>query len=412
MGSTLNPISLNRFKLLEDQMDENIMVDSGINEKALIELLKDLVRINSVNPSLVPEAPGESEIADYLETWMDSMGLETSRYDVKPRRPNVVGILKGRGGGRTLMLNGHTDTVGVDYMNIDPFDPVVKDGQLFGRGSADMKGGLAASMEAVKSIINQGVSLKGDIVLACVCDEEFASIGTEKLMEDIKVDAAIVGEATGGHIQVAHKGFAWIDIETRGLAAHGSAYKVGIDAIVKMGHVLIGLESLQGILEEIKHPLVGPGSVHASIINGGRELSTYPDKCKLQIERRLIPLETRDSIDKEMSDLLHNISEGDTTFNADYRITFYRSPMEISTEEKICKTLREATKKITGSSPKWIGSSGWMDTEIIWRKGVPAVAHGPLGYGAHAKEEHVVLDSVLEVARIHERVIMDFCEVA
>jgi acetylornithine deacetylase len=383
-------------------------LSKGIDQTKTLNLLKDLVKIDSVNPSLVPGAAGEAEIAEYLKEWMTEKGMKASVIEIEQGRANAVGVLKGSGGGKSLMLNGHTDTVGVDYMTIDPFEPKVEGNKLYGRGSADMKGGLVASMAAIDSVIEQGIELKGDIVLACVCDEEFASIGTEHLMKDTRVDAAIVGEPTEFNIQVAHKGFAWIDVVTHGFAAHGSAYKIGVDAIAKMGHVLIGLEALQSILEEENHPLVGPGSVHASIISGGVELSTYPDKCKLEIERRLIPGENREDIEAEMKNLLQSLSEGDPKFKADYEITFYRGPMEISPEEEVCKLLREESIKI-GVEPNFVGGSGWMDTQIIYEKGIPAVAYGPSGAGYHGAVEWVDLDTVYKAAEVQAEVIKRFC---
>jgi len=381
----------------------------NIDREALTQTLKDMVSIDSVNPSLVKGAAGETEIADYLQNWMKALGLETKRYDVEPGRPNVVGVLRGTGGGKTLLLNGHTDTVGVDYMTIDPFNPVTKDGRLYGRGSFDMKGGLAASMAAVKAVVDDGTRLKGDVILAAVCDEEYASIGTERLMKETTADAAIVGEFTAGNIQVAHKGFAWINVETHGVAAHGSLHRIGVDAIAKMGHVLIGLEALGQLLEETEHPLVGPGSVHASIIEGGSELSTYPANCKLQLERRLIPGEERDDVDEEMTSLIKSLEEGDPKFNSDYTITFYRGPMEIDPDEEICRVLKEGSEKLLGKTPRYVGGTGWMDTQIIYSKGIPAVAHGPIGYGAHAKEEWVDLQSVYETALVHGYAIKKFC---
>jgi len=194
-----------------------------VDEGAALRLLGELVKINSVNPSLVPGAPGEAEIAEYLADYMRSLGLESSVDEVKPGRWNAVGVLKGSGGGRDLMLNGHTDTVGVDYMTIEPFNPVVKEGRMYGRGAYDMKGGLVSSLAAVKALVDSGAELMGDLVVAAVCDEEYASVGTEKLMEKTRVDAAIVGEASSLMIVRCHKGFAWIDVESRGVAAHGSA---------------------------------------------------------------------------------------------------------------------------------------------------------------------------------------------
>ncbi len=381
----------------------------NIDREALTQTLKDMVSIDSVNPSLVKDAAGETEIADYLQDWMKALGLETKRYDVEPGRPNVVGVLRGTGGGKTLLLNGHIDTVGVDYMTIDPFNPVTKDGRLYGRGSFDMKGGLAASMAAVKAVVDGDASLKGDVILAAVCDEEYASIGTERLMKDTTADAAIVGEPTAGDIQVAHKGFAWIDVETHGVAAHGSLHRVGVDAIAKMGHVLIGLEALGRQLGETEHPLVGPGSVHASIIEGGSELSTYPACCRLQVERRLIPGEDRDDVDDEMTNLMESLREGDPKLDADYTIAFYRGPMELDPDEEICRVLREGSEKLLGKTPRYVGGTGWMDTQIIHGKGIPAVAHGPTGYGAHAKEERVDLESVYETALVHLYAVKEFC---
>ena len=380
-----------------------------INSNELTELLKDMVKIDSVNPSLVPGAAGEAEIASYLKEWMASLGLETELIEVKPGRPNVVGTLKGSGGGKSLMLNGHTDTVGVDYMTSAPFEPVIKDGKLYGRGSYDMKGGLASSMAAVKAIMDSGDQLKGDVVIAAVCDEEFASIGTEHLMNDTRVDAAIIGEPTNLDVQVTHKGFAWIDVTTHGFAAHGSMYQLGVDAIAKMGHVLIGVEAIQSILGETKHPLVGSGSIHASIISGGVELSTYPDKCKLEAERRLIPGETKEDVEEEMKGLIQSLRKGDPKFNADYEITFFREPMEISPDEEICQVLRQGCIEVLGKAPQWVGGSGWMDTQIIHGKGIPAVAFGPSGFGAHGAEEWVDLDSVYRAAEVQEYVIRKFC---
>ena len=370
------------------------------------------MRIDSVNPSLVPGAAGEAEVAAHIREWMEALGLETRLYDVEPGRPNVVGVLKGKGGGRSLMLNGHIDTVGVDYYEGDPFKPVVRGGRMYGRGSFDMKGCLAASMAAVKAVVDSGARLRGDVVLAAVCDEEYASIGTERLMEEYTADAAIVGEATGGNVLVAHKGFAWVDVVTHGVAAHGSAFKEGVDAIAKMGHVLAGVEALQRSLQKDMHPLVGPGSVHASTITGGSELSTYPASCKLQLERRLIPGETRETVETEMMAMLRSIADGDPKFSADHTVAFYRAPMEVSPDEAVCRALVEASAKTLGREPAFIGGSGWLDTQIMTEKGVPAVSYGPSGEGAHAKEEWVNLRSVVDAARVQEYALRLFCGVA
>jgi acetylornithine deacetylase len=375
-----------------------------------IDLLKRMVSINSVNPSLVEGAPGEDEIAQFIAEFMREMGLKTQLEEVKPSRPNVVGILEGSGKGPILLMNGHMDTVGISYMDIDPLNPVVKDGRLYGRGSYDMKAGLAAMLAATKSIIDSGVELYGDLIIAAVCDEEYASIGTERLMENILPDAAIVTEPTELDIVIAHKGFAWIDIETHGVAAHGSMPEEGVDAIVKMGKVLVELENLQnGLLQESEHELVGPPSIHSSIINGGRELSTYPDYCKLRLERRLIPGEERSDVESEIQGILNSISETDPQFKGEFNISFIRGPMQVSLQERICQILSECTEKITGNNPKFVGKPYWLDSEIIWKKGVPVVAFGPSGGGAHSAIEYIDIESVNITTQILEQTIIQFC---
>ncbi len=386
------------------------MANTHVDRRETVELLKRLVRINSVNPSLVEGAPGEAKIAEFVAEYMREIGLETRMEEVEEGRVNTVGFLKGCGGVPALMLNGHLDTVGIDYMEIDPLDPVVKDGRLYGRGSNDMKGGLAAILSATKALVDSGVELKGDLVVAGVCDEEYASIGTERLMDEVTVDAAVVGEPTGLRVVVAHKGFAWIDVETRGVAAHGSKPDVGVDAIAKMGRVLVGIERLQDdVLRSKIHALVGSPSIHASTIQGGRELSTYPDHCKLQVERRMIPGEEPDDVDAEMKSLIDSISAKDPKFEGSHRITFVRGPMEVSPEEEISQILYRSTLDVTGSAPEFVGEGGWLDTEIIWRRGTPAVAFGPRGAGSHSSVEFVELDSVVEAAKILELATVRFC---
>jgi len=385
------------------------MFKSRVDEKKATDLLKELVKIDSVNPSLVPGAKGEAEIAEYVVGWLKTLGVK-ARVDVLEKsRCNAVGVLKGTGGGKSLLLDGHMDTVGYDYMTIDPLKPVVKEGRMYGRGTYDMKGGLVSSLAALKAVVDSGTELKGDVIVGAVCDEEYASIGTERLMEKTVVDAAIVGEPSSLQIERCHKGFAWIDIESHGVAAHGSAWQVGVDAITKMGKVLTSLESLGEKLQGKKHPLVGPASVHASVIKGGLELSTYPDRCLLQIERRLIPGEDQGDVEVEMEKLLKDISEKDPKFGASYEVIFYRGPMDVPETAEICQTLVACSKEAINLTPAFIGGSGWLDTQIIWGKGIPAVAYGPAGDGDHSAVEWVDLDTVIEAAKVQELVIRRFC---
>src|SRR5687768_10595386 len=252
-----------------------------------IRLLKDLVAIDSVNPSLVSGARGEAEIADAIARHLRGIGLDVEIQEAAPGRPNVIGVLEGRGRGRSLMLCGHVDTVGVEGMTA-PFDPIERDGRLYGRGSQDMKGGVAAMIDAARVLADEGLPA-GRVIVAAVVDEEYASAGADALVSRWRADAAVVTEPTDLRIAIGHKGFAWFDVETRGRAAHGSRPLDGRDAILRMGRVLHALEQLDRRLQSAPpHPLMGTASLHASIIEGGRELSSYPDRCGLKLERRTI----------------------------------------------------------------------------------------------------------------------------
>jgi len=387
-----------------------VEVETHVDRAEIVELLKSLVRINSVNPALVERGAGEDEIAERVAEFLRGIGLTPSIEEVRPGRPNVVAILRGLGDGPSLILNGHMDTVGIDYMEMDPLDPIVKEGRLYGRGACDMKGGLAAILGAAQALVGSGTGLLGDLIVAAVCDEEHASIGTERLMERMKADSAIVAEPTGLQIVVAHKGFAWVDVETRGVAAHGSRPDVGVDAISRMGRVLAEIERLQEeTLQQRNHELVGSPSIHASTIYGGRELSTYPDHCKLQLERRMIPGETQSDVVTEMRNILTILSGKDPKFQADFRLTFARGPMEVPSTERVCRILQRSAKEAADLTPKFVGSGGWLDTEIIWRHGIPAVAFGPEGEGAHGSIEYVNLDSVIKAAEVLEVAAVLFC---
>jgi acetylornithine deacetylase len=358
---------------------------------------------------LAAGAPGEAEISEHIAQFMRRIGLETKVIEIKPGRMNVVGTIRGSGEGPTLLLNGHTDTVGIEGMEIDPLNPVIKEGQLYGRGSDDMKSGLVALLVCAESIIESGLKLKGDVIVAAVCDEEYTSIGTEALMNEIHADAAIITESTDLDIVVAHQGYAWIDVETRGVAAHGSLPEVGIDAIAKMGKVLVRIERLQEQIKGRKHKLVGSPSIHASRIEGGREISTYPDQCRIQVERRTIPGETRGTIEDEMNTLLALIKKEDSEFKGSSSIFLFREPMEITQCEEICQILHKSALEVTGRKPKFIGSGSWMDTAIITKHGVPVVSFGPIGEGAHAAVENVDLDSVFDLTTILERTALNYC---
>jgi acetylornithine deacetylase len=357
----------------------------------LTSLLRDLVAIDSVNPDLVPGAKGEAEIAQYCVEWMRRAGFDAELQEAAPGRPNAIGVLEGSRSGPSLMFCGHIDTVGVDGMAA-PFTPEIRDGRLYGRGSQDMKGGVAAMMEAARRAKEKWAG--GRLIVACVCDEEFESIGAQALVTRWKADAAVVTEPTGLDVAITHKGFAWIDIETRGRAAHGSRPADGRDAILRMGRVLARLEALNEDLGRRRaDPLTGPPSLHASIIHGGREWSSYPDRCELKVERRTVTGETDALVVREIEAILHALQSEDPEFEAGMKLVTSRAPYGLSPGHELPRALSRIAREQSGRGAL-SGMSFWTDAAILGEAGIPSVLFGPGGAGLHSVEEYVELSDV------------------
>jgi acetylornithine deacetylase len=373
----------------------------------IARLLQQLVAINSINPDLVPGSPGEASIAQFVANWLTQAGVEVQLDEPEPGRPNVIGIVRGSGGGRSLLLNAHMDTVGVVGME-RPHEPTLQGNRLYGRGAYDMKAGLAAIMFATTQA--RKLDLRGDVILTAVVDEEYASIGTSSIVKRWHANAAIVTEPTELDICVAHKGFVWLTVETSGTAAHGSRPDLGVDAIVKMAKVLIGLEELdRSLRSHPSHPLLTSGSVHASLIEGGQELSSYPDHCKLSIERRTIPGETPASVEAEIRSIFDRIATTDPEFHASVKITLAREPFEISFNAPIVQTVYQQAQKILKHPPAISSATAWMDAALLSATGIPTVVFGPGGEGAHATIEWADLDQLQQCADILLNVIKEFC---
>lgn len=368
---------------------------------AAIRLLRDLVAIDSVNPSLVPGAAGEGAIAAEIAERLRRIGLDVETQDAAPGRPNVIGVLEGRGKGRSLMFCGHVDTVGVEGMTA-PFDPVERDGRLYGRGAQDMKGGLAAMMDAARMLAEDGLGA-GRLIVAAVVDEEYASAGADALVTRWRADAAVVTEPTDLRIAVCHKGFAWFGIETRGRAAHGSRPRDGRDAILRMGRVLHALEQLDRRLQAAPpHPLMGTASLHASIIAGGRELSSYPDRCSLQLERRTVTGETQAQVLAQLEEIIARLTVEDPEFEASVTPLFARPSYEIAKDDALPHAVREALGSVPAGDrglpdrdQEFVGMSFWTDAAVLGGVGIPSVLFGPGGAGLHSTEEYVNVNDVL-----------------
>jgi acetylornithine deacetylase len=372
------------------------------------QLLAELVKIDSVNPDLVPGGAGETEIAKFIQSWLEEKGFETHWLEKTVGRPSVVGIARGTGGGKALMLNGHIDTVTTAGMSIPALEPRVENGKMYGRGSYDMKCGVAAMLTAAAQAKTLG--LRGDVIVACVADEENASIGTSEVAERFTADAAIVCEPTNLEMTVAHKGFVWASITTHGKAAHGSRPDLGIDAIAKMGAVLIELEQLAAHLaQNPKHALLGTGSVHASIISGGEERSSYPATCSLEIERRTVPGETPEMVRAELQTIIDSCSSRDPNFRASLEMGLIRHAHECFETEAIVQTLRRHAREATGFEPRIAGAPYWTDCAILADAGIPSFLYGPSGDGAHAAIEWVDLESLETCVNVYLETIKAFC---
>ncbi len=373
------------------------------------EVLSSLVRIESVNPDLVAGGSGEQAIARHLAEFLQSAGLEVRLQEVRPGRFNTIGILHGGGAGRSLMLNGHIDTVGVAGME-DPFTPRVENGCLYGRGAQDMKGGVAAALAAITTLA-QEPRMSGDVIFAGVADEEYKSAGTRALLASgLRADAAIVMEPTGLEVATAHKGFAWAEVETLGRAAHGSRPAEGLDAIVFMGRVLGEVERLQEKLNAgPRHALLGCGSIHASLISGGQELSSYPAQCRLSLERRLVPGEDGSTLERELQGIVSRLSAQDPQFQARVTCGYSAQALETPRDAAIAETLVRCAGRVMGREATFGAQSFWTDAALLSEAGIPSVLFGPGGAGLHSANEYVRLDDVLQCAESLAVCAREFC---
>jgi acetylornithine deacetylase len=370
-----------------------------------LPLLTDLVAIDSVNPSLVPGGAGEREAAAFVAGWAREAGLDVEVLEATPGRPSVVVRARGTGGGRSLLLCGHLDTVTLEGM-VDP-RPRVEGDRLYGRGAYDMKAGVVAALLACREAAAGGLS--GDVIVAAVADEEHASLGVQEVLARTGADAAIVTEPTERELIVAHRGFVWSEIEVTGRAAHGSRPHLGVDAIVKTGPVLTALGELDVALGGRTHPLLGRGSVHASLIQGGEELSSYPARCVVGLERRTLPGDTAAAVEAELGALLDRCRAADPALRAEHRTLLVREPFEVDAADPLVGVVRGAAAATLGAPPAVAGASYWADAAFIAAAGIPTVMFGPAGEGAHAAEEWVSIASTEAVARTLAAVAATVC---
>jgi acetylornithine deacetylase len=379
----------------------------AISRGDAVALARELIQIDSRNPTLAPGAPGEAACAQTLASALRDWGFEVRLQEVVPGRPNVIASI-GPADAPALMLNGHLDVVGVEGMVHPPFDAELRDDLIYGRGSADMKGGIAAMCAA--AALGSAAAARRRIVVAAVVDEEWESLGMRALIADgVRADAAIVTEPTRLAICPAHRGFVWIDVELTGRAAHGSRYDIGVDAITHAGLLLAELDRLERTRESAaRHPLLDRGSLHASTINGGVGMSTYPESCRLSIERRTLPGESADAALHEITQACERVRALDPRFDARVTLTTAQLPSDVPVNAPVVERLRSALEQ--ENVPARIeGLSAWTDAALLNEAGIPAICFGPGDIAlAHAAEESVPVKEIVTATRVLTSVVADW----
>jgi acetylornithine deacetylase len=384
-----------------------------IDEKATLSIMEKLVSINSVNPC-IEKGQGEIEVSKYIAGFLEKLGLEVRTQEVVDGRFNLIGTLRGSGKGKNLMFNGHTDTVGIRNMSIEPLKPSVENGRLHGRGSCDMKGPIAAMISALKTLSESKVELKGNVSLSTVVGEEFDNVGANKLVTEKQfgklTQALIVGEPTSLQLAIKHKGFANIEVEVEGKAAHGSVPEKGVDAIEKAAKIIVEMEKLKKTFGSKKDPLLGEPKMHTSTIEGGREWSVVPDRCVVRFELRTIPEYATSQALKDVENIIRELGSKDPDLKAKVGLFLSGEPLNTSHEEPMIKGLQKAIKAVKGIQPQIIGLPFYTEAAIFAKAlNVPACIIGPGDIAqAHSADEFVRVSEVFEAARIYALTAIDF----
>ncbi len=372
----------------------------------LTELVSRLVAINSVNPDLVPGAPGERAIVDFAAGWLVARGVDVA--EVGPTaRPSLFCRVPGTGSGRSLLLYAHTDTVGVAGMDA-PFAPMIRAGALHGRGAYDMKASLAFILRVAAEVAARPCA--GDLYLMIVADEESGSLGTEAVLAEIarrglSIDGCLVTEPSDLRLMLGHRGFATGVITTRGRAAHTARRDEGVDAIAMMARVIVGLEDLDARLNSGPgHPLLGHSAVVASLVRGGSELFTYPAECQAEFVWRMLPGQTRAALTAEIEAIFAALKARDPRFDAALAWRLWREPMLAAADAPLVEVLRAAVGDPVECAAPW-----WTDAALIQAAGIPTAIFGPAGGGIHSVDEWVDLDSLARFETILLNVTRSYC---
>ncbi|MEN3941013.1 M20 family metallopeptidase [Prosthecobacter sp. SYSU 5D2] len=371
----------------------------------VIQTLADLVRINSVNSSY-DGGPGERAIATYVREFFEQRGIEVWEQEVFPGRPNVIARLPGFNPQRRVVLEAHTDTVSVQGMTIPPFDPVIRDGRMYGRGTCDTKAGLATMMHALASLKEAGLTPPCEVLLAAVVDEEYSYRGVVRLCEDLRADAAIVAEPTELRAVIATKGVLRCRLTVQGRSAHSSKPHLGINAITQMARVIAAIEENSQGLKSRQHPLTGHGTCNIGVITGGVQVNFVPDRCSIELDRRLLPGERAEDAVAAYRHLLTTLPDIQATL--DEPLLLVDEGLDTPPDDAVMQTAAQVLTAM-GLDPAPGGVPFGCDASKLSRAGIPSIVFGPGSIDrAHTADEYVELDQVEQAAEFQKRFLLAF----
>ena len=378
-----------------------------MSSSSVVEILSQLVRINSVSPAF--GGPGEGELGSWVRRFFEARGFEVGEQEVWPERRNIIARLPGRDRTRRVILEAHLDTVSVQGMTISPFEPRIADGQLYGRGACDTKGGLAAMMHAVAGVKADGLVPPCDVWLAAVVDEEFSFRGVTKLCENLVAEAAIVAEPTNLRAVVASKGVLRWRIRVQGKAAHSGKPHLGINAINHMARVILALEEDHRGLANNSHPLLGSATCNVGVIHGGVQVNFVPDQCVIEVDRRLLPGEKPAAVLAHYQSLIDALQLQHATLRAVMEPPMLTDdPLETPVESAVVR-LATALLAERRRDAQPGGVPFGSDASKLSRQGVPSIVFGPGSIDqAHGAVEFVDLAEVEAAAGFYRDFILRF----
>ncbi len=379
-----------------------------------IRLLRELVAIPSVNPMGRPLSGAtvlETRMTAFLESWFQERSIACRRQPAAPGRENVLAFYEAPNARRTLLFDVHQDTVPTDGMTIPPFEPTVEGGRVYGRGSCDVKGGMAAMLAAFDRLVRERPAGSASVLLACTVDEEFTHVGSSVLAQSSHgADLAIVAEPTRLDLVNCHKGALRWKVRTRGVACHSSTPHLGKNAIYRMAGVLQRLEELATALSRsAPHPILGPPSLSVGRIEGGQSVNVVPDWCEIEIDRRLIPGEEAAACLGQVSDALSTLPGG--LEGIDFGQPWVHTPALSPSAGPWLEPIAAAVAAATGRKPAIHGVPFGTDAGPLNAAGTPCLVIGPGDIAqAHTKDEWIEIDQVQLAAEAFYRIACEFGE--